>query len=313
MKRTFPIKLTGTRQLPAELVWSMWYDYNLPMSLSAVERKYGRTRGAVREIFVKRGLKVRQHYKPPAYDPLTGRILKLPPATPEQITAMIDGLNKIKVPDALKREWRQWSWEKRGKFLARLRKKFRTEHDRPETPFSSNVQPWDYTTPLAHEIERRENAGISGTRITRVKIKVTSYGVIWRDGLYFWTGKGDWGYGYQSGTSGPYQRRSAGGNGRAQLHHLIWEDHNKRKVPAHYTVVHIDGNKNNLLPENLTLKHREVCLRENQAKSLQKKARAMTALLLRKHQSKGPHENTDIVKTLASQRGRTNYGQHVRS
>ena len=282
MTRMFPIKLTGTHQLPEKLVWSMWDDYNLPLSLCALGIKYARTRGAIREIFVKRGLKVRPVSTRPAYDPLTGRVLKLPPATPAQIAAMIADLTYIKVPTALKREWRQWSWDKRGKFLARLRVKFKTNHDRPETPFSTNVEPFDYCTPRAHEIERQANAGIGGTRNTRIKIKLVSWGVIWRDQLFYWHGKVESDCGYVSGMSGPYEP----GIGRPLLHRLIWEDHNHQKVPAQTTVIHLDGNKNNLAPENLALRTMAECARINRGRALIKQGRSGLADLLNQYNKK---------------------------
>lgn len=307
--KKFPIELHGTRQLPAKLVWAMWADYNKPMSLSAVERKHGRRRGAIRTIFVRRGLAVRQVCKRPAYDPLTGRIIKLPPATEAQIAAMIEKLDHIRVPDELKREWRKWSWPQRGAFLARLRQKFKTAHDRPETPFSDNVEPFDYCSPRAHEIERAANAGRGSTHKYRVKIKLTTCGVIYRGKLYYWGGKERCAFGYISANDGPYVR----GIGRPLLHHVIWQDHHGRKVPPQTTVIFKDGNKNNHDPDNLELKHRETCLRENQAKALKRKAHARMSVLLKNNQAKETHANSNITlsKTLIQRLGRKTLSQSV--
>lgn len=40
------------------------------------------------------------------------------------------------------------------------------------------------------------------------------------------------------------------------MHHVIWEETHKRKVPPGHVVVFRDGNKNNHAPENLALKPR---------------------------------------------------------
>src|SRR5579884_4216416 len=266
----FPIPQSGPSQLPASLVWKMWEDYCKPLSLSAVERKYGKKRGSLRNIFERRGLKVRVVCKRPAYDPKTGRILKLPAGTPAQIAAMIEKLNCVKVPFELKREWRQWCWEKRGAFLKRVWAKFRTAKDRPTTPFSSNVEPFDYCSPRAHEIAGLANAG-RGSH-ARIQIRLRSEGVIWRGRLFYWIhNKSEKGCGYAEGIqwSKVY--------GRPLLHRLIWEEENKRKVPLTHTVIHKDGNKNNLDPSNLALRSRKECARENMSNWHFKVARERTA------------------------------------
>jgi hypothetical protein len=267
--------------LPSDLVASMYADYQRGLSLSAVSRRYKRCRKSLREVFARRGLKLRDSFNQVRGS--SGQFVPFTAATPAEINAMIAGLTRIAVPPALKTEWRHWSLARRGKFIARLRRKLKSPQDRPATPFSSNVEPFDYATPRAWAIARKANAGCN-SRTARVKLKPASQGVIWHKQLFFWSAKSGAYY------AGPFLP----GIGRPALHHLIWQQHNRKPLPASHTVIFKDGNKNNLSPRNLALRSRADCAIQNRSRSRVRYAREMTALLLNKHQ-RNQHEH---IKTL---------------
>ncbi len=265
------------------LVGDMYADYSRPMSLCAVGRKYGYDYRVVRELFVTRGLPVRVVCRTAARDPATGKILPYVPLTDEQLEALISRMQTLHLPAELRLEWRTWSLERRGWFVARLRAKLARPSDRPDRPFSGNVEPFDYASPRAHEIVRALNTG-TNSRSARIKIDLCSQGVIWRDRLWFWSHK----VGYQSG---PWQR----GRGRPVLHKTIWEEANGRTVPPGHVLRFIDGNPNNLVPENISLATRNAVLRETQATHLNKRSRELTSILLNRSQSENRHALSDRI------------------
>lgn len=197
---------------------------------------------------------------------------------------------RVRVPPALKVEWRQWSLARRGEFIARIRAKLASPKDRPAFPFSANVEPFDYASEKAHAIAAQMNAGCD-SRSARMKIKVCSQGVIWRGKLWFWVH--DNGY-----CQGPYTRE----HGRPVLHHVIWKETHASTVPPSHVIRFADGNPNNHAPENLVLAHRNDLARENQAAALARKSRETTALLLDLAQNKQNHEHTSILSGLTSTR-----------
>jgi HNH endonuclease len=241
-----------------KLIWSatevkaMWKDYSSGMSRGAVEQKYGVGKKGLQDIFERRGYKLRP-YKFRQARRINGAFVADPPKTAAQITEMIRGLKRLAVPEGLKKEWRLWSLAKRAVFTKRLRKRFPST--RPTGPFSTNVEPFEYGTPRAHQIVARLNLGCSSqTKVAT--IKPSSEGVIWCNQLFYWIknkqGSGD---GYQSGGNP---------KSRVFLHRMLWERHNGRLVPPKFTVIYRDGNKNNLQPENLTLRSMADCARMNQ-------------------------------------------------
>ena len=248
-------------RVPDGLVMQMHADYVAGLSLAAVGRKYARDRRGVRELFESRGLAVRPLKYAPPPRLANGRIAAAPKLTPAQIDALVEGATKVAVPVALKREWRQWPLIKRAWFILRLRLKLMLPTERPWLPFSANVTPFDYGTPAAWEICRRMNAG-RNSRTARIKIDVCTQGVIWRGQLWFWCHK----VGYQRGPWTPE-------GGRPSLHHVIWEEANGRKVLAHHVLAFLDGNDNNLVSENLALKHRGDLAVENKAAGVLKRER----------------------------------------
>jgi len=209
-----------------------------------------------------------------------------PQRTPAQLERIINQATGIKIPSELLVEWRKWTLEKRAWFISRLRARIQTRADRPTTPFSSNVVPFEYGTPAAWKIMEEMNRGI-GSREWKVKINLTSQGVIYQDRLWFWTFK----FGYCSGQwrpSGP----------RAVLHHRIWEEHTGSRVPAGSVLRFIDGNQNNLIFENLRLEIRNELLRGNQAVALTRKSREMTGLLLKQSKKGNTHDSISTVAAL---------------
>lgn len=285
--------------IPKEMVERMYGDYERGLSFSAIGRLYplknGRARGhsEVRNMFKRRGLAVR----PVGHSHLrnvgnNGCFVSITPPTEKEITEMIRSATKIVVPEPLKLFWRKWSMAQRARFLERLRARINSPQDRPTTPFSSNVEPFDYTSQRAQAIQRKSNASLDSHQ-WRVKIKLKTQGVIYGDELYYWFHN----TGYVSSGWSPEK-------GRPILHHIIWEQHNVRKVPDKFTVIFKDGNKNNLAPVNLTLRSMADCARQNQIfnrlKSdpenprLKETRDRMTLGLVRRHAAKS-RNRTNII------------------
>jgi len=264
--------------IPADIVAAMHAEYSAGASLCEVARRHGKDRKNLSQIFARRGLPVRpcriirQHYQ-------NGQFIPAKPITPRQIDALIANAKKLRVPPALKREWRKWPLEKRGAFIARLRARLRSPHDRPDKPFSANVTPFDYATSEARAISAATNTW-KNSRTAGSKIKIHSQGVIHKNKLWFWTRK----TGY---LEGPWTATRT----RQLLHHHIWEETHARPVPPGHCVVHLDGNPNNLAPENLALITRDENLRRNHAAALARKSRERTALLLKLSRKKKGHAN----------------------
>lgn len=282
-------RIAATRRAKLDaLATAMYADYQVPMSLGAVGRKYGRSREDVRGLFQARGLAIRPPTTKLARRLPNGQVAPAHRHSMADITALIEQSTKLVVPSELKLEWRKWPLLLRGKFISTLRSRLALPDDRPELPFSDNVVPFDYSTPGAHAIAAASNVG-RNSRAAWAKIKIGSQGVIWEGVLWFWSHK----VGYQSG---PFTK----GHGRPVLHHAIWERHNGRALPAGHVVRFLDGNPNNFSPANLGLATRNDICRENQAAALQRKSRATTALLLARAQTNTRHANTDTLLHLRS-------------
>lgn len=269
-------RAAGRRSLLDGLVAQMYADYLLPTSLAKLGRNYKRDRRGVRELFVVRGLKLRETaWKGPARQP-NGTFTPAPPLSDEQIAELVATATKLYIPPALKLEWRSWPMERRADFIRRVRARLQSPEDRPTTQFSSNVEPFDYFSPAARAIVDRLNANRTSHQAF-YKLKLRSQGVIYRDRLFFWARK----VGY---TVGPW----VAGEGRPILHHVIYEEQHG-KIPAAHCVRFADGNHNNFSPDNLVLLTRDDVARENQGAALMRKARARTALLLKRSEQKDEH------------------------
>lgn len=255
---------------PEAVVALLHADYTAGLSLAGVARKHGRNRKSVRELFERRGLSIRIDPRGLAPRLANGRVAPLPPITVDDIDAMCADLTRIAVPVPLKPYWRKWPLPLRGVFIECLREKLGSSRSRPTTPFSANVEPFDYASPRAWEIIRRMNAG-RDSRTAAAKINIASQGVIWRGQLYFWVAD----TGYVLGCKWTPE------SGRPLLHRVIWEDFHGRPVPPGHVVVALDGNENNLAPENLALQSRGDLAVEN--KQAGRRKREHTANFFRMH------------------------------
>ncbi len=278
-------KLHG-RRLPDSLVHAMYQDYRAGMTFAAVERKHDRPVKSVRTLFVSRGLHVRESKGVSTFRRPDGSFAPYIPKTEVEIEAIILKATKVTVPEELRLDWRKWDLARRGDFIARLRARISGPDDRPDLPFSDNVEPFDYTTEKAWEIVHRKN-GTAASQQWKARILPSSQGVIFAGRLYFWNGIGN---GYFEGCS--WTR----GHGRPSLHHVIWSLHHGRAVPHLHVVRHADGNPNNLTPSNLILRTRNDVVRESQAVALTRKSRERTRLLLER--SNNPKPSHDLVASL---------------
>jgi HNH endonuclease len=286
---------SGCRGYAERFVQALYSDYvQSDEVLVYVARRWGRSPGAIAEMFAKRGLRSadptrRERVLARQRVDGTGCFARIKRATRKEIEAIIDqmvsqsrrkqfgrrrGASKFSIPLELKWEFRTWSLEKKAWFISRAREKIKSPADRPTTPFSTNVQPFDYFTPAARAIAAELNKGLN-SRYAVCKIDICTQGVIYKGELFFWSQK----TGYIS--RGPWTPE----RGRPLLHHLIWEETNG-PVPAQHVVRFIDGNRNNVAPNNLILATKNDVCRESQAKSLLRKSRERTALLLQRAQAK---------------------------
>lgn len=246
--------------IPDETIKLMWADYCSGMSLNQVAKKYGRGYGGMGHIFRRRGYQLR--YSPrPKTDPITGRVMPVKQPTSAELKEIISKMTRISVPKELRTVWRHWPMKKRGAFIAQVRKHLANPHERPATPFSDNVVPFDYTTASAWAIVKELNKGTC-SRTWKARLLPASQGVIYQGRLWYWCAKQNGGA-YYIGTW-------TAENGRPSLHHTIWEE-NFGPVPEGMTVIFKDGNHNNLLADNLALRSRAQCALENSLQARIKK------------------------------------------
>jgi hypothetical protein len=253
-------------------VQTFWEAYQTSPSAAAVERQFGIPIKGLKNILERRGFQVR----PPKITPRLGFGVRLPEPTEAEISAAIAKLKFVNVPPELKIQWKRWSMAKRQKFIQRIRATLKPKTDRPTTPFSENVTPWEYGTPAAMEIARKLNEGrTSQTKL--VSIRAGSQGVIWDGQLWFWTGRATDGapYGYQ------------GGRPRRLLHRVIWERTHGQPVPDKHIVSIKDGNWNNLSPDNFQLISMAENATRNKNAGRAAKGEAAAALLLQRFNSGG--------------------------
>jgi hypothetical protein len=254
--KTGTFRRSVVKPVPKAQVMAMYADYQTGMSLSAVGRKHRNIIGnTVRDIFEKRGLVVREVPNRWERHKANGCFARMKPKTEKKITAMIAAMTRLTVPAALRLDWRKWPMSRRGEFIRRSRKSLAKNHGRvfaPTTPHSSNVQPFDYTTPAARVIAEKDNVG-KNSQECPTKLKPASQGVIYKGTLYYWSA----GIGYQC-CLGIYDPEV----GRPQLHRVIYEEH-FGPIHAGMTVIQKDGNKNNFSPDNLALRSMADCARLN--------------------------------------------------
>lgn len=279
----------GCRGYAERFVQAIYSDYRHHGEIIApLAARWNRAEGTIGLLLVSLGLRERDaemsaRVKNYARVPGNGCFAKKERATPEKLKLIIARATKIAIPPELRWEFREWPMEKRGWFLQQLRARIKSPEDRPEKPFSSNVRPFDYTTPEAQAIKERLNAGLN-SREAICRIDLASNGVIYKGELWYWAG---WSY-CKRGAWTPE-------HGRPQLNRAIWEEHNG-PVPPKHLVYYRDGNPNNLSPGNLGLMSMNENARRNQAAALFRKSRERTALLLRRSQEGG--EKHGLIETL---------------
>lgn len=271
------------RRWPADLVAAMHADHLAGMGFSEIERKYQRGRKTVRGVFKHRGLEIINRRSNPKLP--NGCFKPYTPKTEEEIEAIIQTTPKLYVPEELKLEWRKWDLARRGDFIRRLRARLASPLDRPTSPFSANVKPFDYASPEAWEIVDAANVGLT-SRSAAFNLKIPSQGVIYDGSLWFWSGAG---HGYFRGKWTPE-------NGRPSLHHHLYRLHHG-PIPKDGLVTLLDGNPNNLDPFNLFLRTRNDVFRENQARAITRKSREKMEILLARTQRN--NQDHDLLRNLA--------------
>lgn len=283
-------RIAATRRAQLDqLVTQMYAEYQTGLSLGEVGRRHGgRSYGCITSLFKTRGLAIRENKTRNrcTFDKAKGCFIALPSLSVKELDVIIARQTRVCRPTEMRYQWERWSLQERGWFIARMRQKLNLPGERPTTPFSANVEPFDYASPRAHEIAAAMNLTAT-SRKALVKVRAGSQGVIWGGDLWFWARK----VGYQKDPWTP-------GQGRLSLHKTIWEQTHGRKVPPAHIVRYADGNWNNLDPANLVLVSRNEMLRENYAAGFTKKSRDITALLLNRSQTKTPDDHTDTITAL---------------
>lgn len=234
-------------------VAAMRADYESGMPAAAVERKHGVGKKSLRGIFEVRGIPWRKYTFPTARN-IGGRFVSDEPKTAAEITAMIAALPYVKVPTALRQEWKRWPMEKRGEFIARAREQLRAKGKKfaPTGPCSANVTPFDYATPAAWAIVNAANVGCT-SQTAKMRLFPSSQGLIFEGELWFWAFDG---YNRQK-----YGHDECGGE-RPFLHRYLYERWHG-PIPKGMTVIFKDGNKNNFTRANLALRSMADCARMN--------------------------------------------------
>lgn len=263
-----PARSYGCHGIPDEVVSAMWADYQRTGSLRRTGQKFGRSPGAMNDIFARRGLR----QSPPANQTLAkgarGRFVAKREFSEAEILAEVAKLRRAMIPPPLIHKWRRWTRERRAwlvKILWQHMDEQRPGVAMPRGPYSANVEPFDYTSERAHAIAAESNRGLNSQKST-VKIKLGTRGVIYQGKLYSWTG--------DDYRNGKFEK-----NGRPSLQELIWREAG-RTIPPHHVLRFKDGNRNNFALSNLELCPREKLLRENQAAALARRSRAAVNALL---------------------------------
>lgn len=242
-------------RVPEEIIAAMHAEHLVGRTLAEVGRRFPGRAGAragksVRELFVRRGLAVREsdRLRGREIGP-DGRLLPGPVPSRAEIRRRIKSLRRLKLPPGCRPWWNRAGAAARRWLLGELRRAFPARCARPETAFSANVEPFDYLSPRAWGIARRLNQGRPSRKIP-VRLKLASFGVIWDGRLWLWTwDKSGVGYHYESGK--PVLEREP-------LHQAIYRrEHGE--IPDGALVFFKDGNHNNLDPANLGVRSRAEC------------------------------------------------------
>lgn len=275
------------RRIPMDLISAMHAEYLAGATFAELERKHKRSKSTVRDLFVSRGLYVR----PPAPNAwrkhrADGSWERKDPATDEEITAAIKAATKLVIPESLKLDWRHWDLARRGEFIRRLKAHLNHPRSTPSGPYSSNVQPFDYTSPAAWAMLTAANSG-RGSRSWALKMDIGSEGVIYEGRLWFWNQKMN---GYMS------RNHPDGGTYWLALHRHIYTT-KVGPIPTDMTVRFRDRNQNNFLPSNLYLCPKQEVCRENQHRALNRKSAERAAAILNLHNQ--PRKSHVIARSLS--------------
>jgi hypothetical protein len=274
---------------PAAQIRAWHREYLGGTRLKVLGEKYHHTAGDFSRWFREHGLEVRAiGWNGKAW------LVK----TEAEITALIETVaarprpadgHTLKVPAEIAQDWKaRWSLAQRADFIRRLRARMALPNDAPTTPFSANVEPFDYGSERAWKIVNAANAGRPSRHWT-VRIFPSAQGVIWRGQLWFWIRDSG---GRNRGSYDGSFVRSGDSKTRPHLHREIYESVHG-PIPRAHVVRFRDGNFNNLDPENLYLQSRADEASENRRNIRIKKTRALTAALLQRHERKQTHEHPD--------------------
>lgn len=269
------MRKTRRHALPDDLLRQLHAAWMGGESLMSIGRRTGTSPKGLRCAFAIRGLPLKQSGNADKQRTSLGTFAAAEPVSEADIAAAIARTRKFMIPEELRLHWNHCDLDARARIIAALRARHAHPNDRPETPFSGNVIPFDYATPAAREIAAAANAGLPSQRWI-IHLKINSQGVIWNGRLFFWVRQSKT---YIKGI------RWTPENGRPILARIIWETANGTPVPDGFVVRHRDGNPNNLDPSNLYICTRDELSRANQAAHLTRKARAITKAILAKHQS----------------------------
>lgn len=256
----------------------MQRDHLAGLNWRELERKYGYLHGNIRDVFLRNRMTIVKRGNTGCFQITLKRLSEA------ELLALLRRQTRVCTPPEIKTEWREWPMAKRRWWIETLRARLCGPDDRPTTPFSANVEPFDYTTANARELIAAKNGGSSW--LHGCKIKVGTYGVIWNAELWYWTPK----TGYVQGV--PWTKE----HGRKMLNRAVWEHTHGVPVAPGCVVRHADGNRNNFAPANLVLATQNDVARENQAKHWLSKSREKTAALLNISTKKGTHELTRLLK-----------------
>ncbi len=232
-----------------KLVHRMHRDHLKGMNLYQLSKQYGYGDGNIKAVFEHYKLEVRIQ-KGAGWFPRTLRR-----RTEAELLSLARATKRIMVPHALRTEWREWSLEKRWWFIQEMVKIHGWKYELPSGPYSANVVPFNYGTPLAHEVAAKVNEGLNSQQWL-CHLKISSRGVIYDGHLWSYVPEN----GYVRGVFVKHE-------GRKTLHRELYKAHHG-PIPDDCVVRFIDGNENNLDPANLTLATRNDVARENQSAHL---------------------------------------------
>lgn len=268
------LRIGRGNRMADELASAMVAAYAAGKSLTEVGRIFplrgkARTYTSVREVLRRRGVVIRESAMSRTREkcPVTGRLLAKRRFSDDEIKELISKESRMRIPPALKWEWRIWSVERRRLVLGWLRDRFPST--RPTgTLVLEGAMFFDRCTPEAQALCDSLNVGTNSWTAV-IKLDVRSEGIIFEDEFWFWLRK----TGYL--RMGPWKSDAT----KAMLQRHLWERWNGELPPSH-VVQHVNGNRNDFSRENLVAVHREKLLRSNQNGALNRRANGTLKTLM---------------------------------